>query len=703
MKKITTLFALLCMTHLVKAQINTFPHTEGFESPITTGYNVNFYPNWWANAMVADTIFQDDTRPYAGTYNLTMIPAEDEYETIIEADLDLTGTSNMALEIWAASDTNASGAKVSRLFVQTSLNGGLTWYPKVEMGTHGTFSNATTPYELYTFAFHPNFANQSNVKCRIFAKTGKHQGAPARVLLDEMTFYESPSDIFPPIALEPEIIDDQHIKVVFSEPVGPSAEVTTNYTFDNGMTVATATLTASLDTVDLVLASPLVHGLLYTLIIDSIQDLAGNYMDSAELEVLYNPTISGLVISEVMYDEPPVGQDDYLEFIELYNATCEPIQIGGMRIKSAVSSGPLPYHFIEPGDYYVIAKDHSQYLLAFGFPADYEWNGGNLDNEGDELIELLPAAHHSTDIIDSVRYYITAPWPTDAAGLGSSIEICNKLVDNSIGSNWEAPTTQAATYAGFPIYATPGAPCDPALNPTIDLGPDGNQCGVTSMQLDAGNPGSVYLWSTGETTQTITVTQSGIYTVVVNNGIGAVYDTINVSLVPAITATWNVIDTSVCAETLISFSDTTADAVSWIWDFGDNSYSIEQNPTHSYLNSGTYDVSLTVTNAFGCTDLVSTQLEINGCAGIKEMENFADISLFPNPTNGKFNLLVTLPSNSDLTVEILDINGSTMFSENLTNIIEYQHTFDSQRYDSGMYFVKIYSGENTIVRKLIVQ
>ena len=56
----------------------------------------------------------------------------------------------------------------------------------------------------------------------------------------------------------------------------------------------------------------------------------------------------------------------------------------------------------------------------------------------------------------------------------------------------------------------------------------------------------------------------------------------------------------------ISFTDnSTPDTtlVSWLWDFGDGSTSTLQNPSHSYSSSGTYTVSLTVTNVLGCTDM----------------------------------------------------------------------------------------------------
>ncbi|MCF6172025.1 MAG: GEVED domain-containing protein [Bacteroidales bacterium] len=47
--------------------------------------------------------------------------------------------------------------------------------------------------------------------------------------------------------------------------------------------------------------------------------------------------------------------------------------------------------------------------------------------------------------------------------------------------------------------------------PVIDLGADSSVCGVNTLVLDAGNPGSTYLWSTGETTQTIEISTNEVY------------------------------------------------------------------------------------------------------------------------------------------------------------------------------------------------
>lgn len=66
--------------------------------------------------------------------------------------------------------------------------------------------------------------------------------------------------------------------------------------------------------------------------------------------------------------------------------------------------------------------------------------------------------------------------------------------------------------------------------PKIDLGND-TVVHATSFLLDAGNPGSSYLWNTGDTTQSITVNTSGSYWVKVTSAAGCQdTDTVDVTL-----------------------------------------------------------------------------------------------------------------------------------------------------------------------------
>ncbi len=51
----------------------------------------------------------------------------------------------------------------------------------------------------------------------------------------------------------------------------------------------------------------------------------------------------------------------------------------------------------------------------------------------------------------------------------------------------------------------------------------------------------------------------------------------------------------------VNFTNTSVDATSYVWNFGDQSTSIEENPTHTYANDGVYTVTLTATNNCGST------------------------------------------------------------------------------------------------------
>lgn len=69
----------------------------------------------------------------------------------------------------------------------------------------------------------------------------------------------------------------------------------------------------------------------------------------------------------------------------------------------------------------------------------------------------------------------------------------------------------------------------------------------------------------------------------------------------AVTAIFSTPQTSFCTtNTPISFVNSSLNATSYLWDFGDGTTSVEQNPTHTYANEGTYTVSLIVNGLSLC-------------------------------------------------------------------------------------------------------
>ncbi|MDO9552201.1 MAG: PKD domain-containing protein [Rhodonellum sp.] len=57
-------------------------------------------------------------------------------------------------------------------------------------------------------------------------------------------------------------------------------------------------------------------------------------------------------------------------------------------------------------------------------------------------------------------------------------------------------------------------------------------------------------------------------------------------------------------------SQSIGDPVQWLWDFGDGNASTEPSPVHVYGKKGVFQVSLTITNAFGCEDVFELDLPI---------------------------------------------------------------------------------------------
>jgi gliding motility-associated-like protein len=65
--------------------------------------------------------------------------------------------------------------------------------------------------------------------------------------------------------------------------------------------------------------------------------------------------------------------------------------------------------------------------------------------------------------------------------------------------------------------------------------------------------------------------------------------------------------TSGCSPIIVNFTDqSTGNPSTWKWDFGNGSTSTKQNPSTSFINPGTYNVSLTVTNANGTNTITKT-------------------------------------------------------------------------------------------------
>ena len=64
-------------------------------------------------------------------------------------------------------------------------------------------------------------------------------------------------------------------------------------------------------------------------------------------------------------------------------------------------------------------------------------------------------------------------------------------------------------------------------------------------------------------------------------------------------------NTAGCVPWTSAFIDSSVDATSWYWSFGDGDTSHSQNPKHLYKNAGKYDITLVVSHDGACSDTMS--------------------------------------------------------------------------------------------------
>ena len=85
-------------------------------------------------------------------------------------------------------------------------------------------------------------------------------------------------------------------------------------------------------------------------------------------------------------------------------------------------------------------------------------------------------------------------------------------------------------FLGLPNFPAQWLADDAADPLPVNLGPDAVLCPGETFFLDAGIIDAAYLWSTGDTTRQIEVSEGGAYSVTVTAGCGQGIDTINISL-----------------------------------------------------------------------------------------------------------------------------------------------------------------------------
>ncbi|MFM7105584.1 MAG: hypothetical protein ACKOW8_08675, partial [Flavobacteriales bacterium] len=127
--------------------------------------------------------------------------------------------------------------------------------------------------------------------------------------------------------------------------------------------------------------------------------------------------------------------------------------------------------------------------------------------------------------------------------------------------------------------------------PAVNLGNDITLCSGNSTVLNASNAGASYVWSTGSTASSITVSQSGQYHVAVTNACGVTRDTVQVNVISAPALTLGP-DVQICQNNVVVL-EADSGAYSYQWSTG--------AATRSIIVSIPGNYSVSATNQCGTT------------------------------------------------------------------------------------------------------
>ena len=176
--------------------------------------------------------------------------------------------------------------------------------------------------------------------------------------------------------------------------------------------------------------------------------------------------VRNLVITELNYNSPGA---DSIEFVEIYNNDTLTIDLAGYQLTNGIFF-TFPTHNLAPGQYVIVTQDSAWFQNFFGM-ATYNWTSNSLNNTGEAIV----LRNASGDVVDSVFYSSTLPWPTGASGTGASIQLCDVNADNTDPTNWAASTNPTGVFvAGSQILATPSAAntvCAPFVPPSYTYYP----------------------------------------------------------------------------------------------------------------------------------------------------------------------------------------------------------------------------------------
>jgi hypothetical protein len=143
---------------------------------------------------------------------------------------------------------------------------------------------------------------------------------------------------------------------------------------------------------------------------------------------------------------------------------------------------------------------------------------------------------------------------------------------------------------------------------------------------------------------------------------------------------------------VIDFTNSSLNASSYTWIFGDGLTSSELNPSHTYPSAGTWNVTLIANNA-GCSDTISFDV-VSSIASINKLA--LDAILAPNPVQNSLSITTT----SQVHARILDLTGKEVLAP---FAVDGKITIDLSQLRPGIYLVEFTKENAQYTQRILKQ
>ncbi len=290
---------------------------------------------------------------------------------------------------------------------------------------------------------------------------------------------------------------------------------------------------------------------------------------------------------------------------------------------------------------------------------------------------------------------------------GGSVDLSSSAASGNVWStNATTSTITVATTGNYSVTVIDANGCSSVSAPisvNVSSAP-APTITATSTQACSGDVVTVsastsdsYLWSTGETTQNIQVSNTAaVFVTVTNanacNGVGQSATT-NITF----TATPTAAGAFTTAGNIVTFTNTSTGATSYSWDFGDFTNSSATAPAHAYAANGTYTVVLTAING-NCTSTTSFEISIEVSL---EETNQIQFEVYPNPASEQ--VLVAFENNSNGILNILDATGRLVYTQTFNEVGSVLLPVNVSMLSSGSYTLQLINAEQVGVKRLLIR